>query len=49
MDDDELWAVYQAMHFTAHIPSLDAETQDLLEDMQDEALDLLTELTTGPG
>ncbi len=47
VDTDELWAVYQAMHFTAHIPSLDAETQDLLEDMQNEALELLGDLVPG--
>ena len=46
VDTDELWFLYQAAHFSCNIRTTDAETQDLLESMQNEALDLLTDLVS---
>ena len=46
VDTDELWFLYQAAHFSCNIRTTDAETQDLLESMQNDALDLLTDLVS---
>ena len=46
VDADELWFLYQAAHFSCNIMTVDDERQDLLESMQLDALDLLTDLVS---
>lgn len=41
LDDDEMWFVYTAM--AATVESWDPESNDLVFDLQEEALDLLRE------
>jgi hypothetical protein len=40
MDDDELWAVYEALHASVHMIATDTESTLLVMRLQEEALDI---------
>jgi hypothetical protein len=46
LDDDEMWFVYTAM--AATVESWDPESNDLVFDLQEEALAMLRDLTAEP-
>lgn len=44
MDDDELWALYSALHATCESITTSDEGTQLIMDLQEEALELVTSL-----
>ncbi len=44
VDQDELWFAFQVADFSINIASFETDAQDLLQDMQEEALALLGDL-----
>lgn len=49
MDDDELWAVYTALEAMVNYGGIDFETNNLIMDMEEEALSLLRDIVEARG
>lgn len=46
MDEDEVWAVYEALHASVHMVATDQDSTMLVMDMQEETLALLEDITS---